>query len=216
MVTATAPRPSLDLNVPRILATSLVIACHAAAALLLLAPIALPEPTVVPEQITQVTFQAPPLPPIPPPPVPIPPTAHPIAKPVPVVPSHRPDLAPPSDDAPPTDEGTPIARDVVVPVAPVDHGEPAPSVQTLTTDRAPAPPYPPMAERRRITGTVVLLILVDATGAPAQVDVERSSGSKLLDEAAQTFVRRRWHFVPSQRDGVAVSAYARVPIHFTL
>ena len=84
------------------------------------------------------------------------------------------------------------------------------------TDRAPAPPYPAQAQRRRISGTVVLLVLVDATGQPARVDIEQSSGSSLLDEAAQKFILARWHFVPAQQGGVAISAYARVPVNFIL
>ena len=37
-----------------------------------------------------------------------------------------------------------------------------------------------------------------------------------LAEAAQKFVRARWHFQPAQQGGAAVSAYARVPVTFVL
>ncbi|WP_373047370.1 energy transducer TonB [Vulgatibacter sp.] len=44
--------------------------------------------------------------------------------------------------------------------------------------------YPRAARRRRTEGTVDVRFCVDATGAPDLVTVERSSGSRLLDDAA--------------------------------
>jgi outer membrane biosynthesis protein TonB len=37
-----------------------------------------------------------------------------------------------------------------------------------------------------------------------------------LDRAAREHVLRRWVFEPSLRNGIAVPAYARVPVRFTL
>ena len=42
--------------------------------------------------------------------------------------------------------------------------------------RAPAPVYPRESNRKRERGTVVLRVLVDALGRPAQIQIERSSG----------------------------------------
>jgi periplasmic protein TonB len=215
MVTMPAPTPRLSLDGKRIAANSFVIALHVAAIMVLLAPVSAPAPVAEPETITIPDWTVRPPPP-PPPPPPIDPTvrtvtqAQPTSVPVPVP-------TPPQPSEVTYPDGTELAVPDTGPTTPTDYGNATgPAIQSLVTDRAPAPPYPAMALRRNITGTVVLLILVDASGNPTQVEIEQSSGSTLLDEAAQKFIRARWHFVPAQQDGVAVSAYARVPIHFTL
>ena len=63
---------------------------------------------------------------------------------------------------------------------------------------------------------MLLRVLVDAFGRPVEVTVERSSGHRDLDRAARDKVLADWRFDPAQRDGVAVPAYALVPIDFTL
>lgn len=55
------------------------------------------------------------------------------------------------------------------------------------------PSYPEAARRRRIEGTVVVRIEVDAGGAAVVCAVESSSGSELLDAAALA-AARRWRF----------------------
>ena len=95
-------------------------------------------------------------------------------------------------------------------------GQVAPSFAQLTADVFPAPPYPHQASARRITGTVTLRIRVDASGSPVEVLVENSSGSSILDQAALKFVKARWHFVPATQDGVAVEAWALLPIAYVL
>lgn len=203
--------PTLALDGKRIAANAVVIALHAAALMLLLAPISSPEPVAREDDPIVITFKERPERPIP---IVVPvqpvrpvtrqaPTTRPVE--VPVVPSEM-----------TYDDGTEIAIPDIGPVVDTTFDTGAPTVQALVADRAPAPPYPPMAERRRQAGTVVLLVLVDAGGNPVQVDVEQSSGFKLLDDAAQKFVLARWHFQPAQKDGVAISAYARVPVNFVL
>ena len=75
--------------------------------------------------------------------------------------------------------------------------------------------YPLEALRRREHGTVILRVLVGADGVPQQIDIETSSGSPRLDGAARDAVRH-WTFRPGTRNGVAQSAWARVPIAFDL
>ncbi|PSD11028.1 energy transducer TonB, partial [Stenotrophomonas maltophilia] len=48
------------------------------------------------------------------------------------------------------------------------------------------------------------------------VSIERSSGSRSLDQAARQQVLRHWRFEPAQRDGVAVPAIGMVPVQFSL
>jgi periplasmic protein TonB len=79
----------------------------------------------------------------------------------------------------------------------------------------PKPPYPRMAVRQQIEGTVLLLVRVLPNGQPGDVRVEQSSGNKLLDDSALQTVKN-WRFVPAQKEGVAISAEVRVPIVFSL
>lgn len=76
-------------------------------------------------------------------------------------------------------------------------------------------PYPTDALRRHEQGKVVLRILVGTDGIPQQIEIDRSSGSRSLDNAAREAVRR-WTFKPGMRSGVAYAAWAFVPISFTL
>ncbi len=79
----------------------------------------------------------------------------------------------------------------------------------------PAPAYPAEAMRKNETGTVHLLITVDASGEPVEVKVKRSSRSRALDRAAVQ-AARRWTFRPAQQDGRPVTGSIEVPITFTL
>ena len=79
----------------------------------------------------------------------------------------------------------------------------------------PRPAYPPLARRRGEEGQVLLRVLVSTAGRAAQLELQQSSGSALLDEAAQAAVRQ-WKFVPAQRGGVAVESRVLVPIVFRL
>ena len=94
--------------------------------------------------------------------------------------------------------------------------DPGPSFVLIRADLSPAPPYPAQAIARRLTGEVMLRVLVDETGKPVDVAVETSSGVRMLDEAALKFVLKRWHFVPATQDGRPIQAYALVPISFVL
>jgi len=64
---------------------------------------------------------------------------------------------------------------------------------TLWSER---PEYPISARRAKITGVGVFVLHVDkTTGAVARVDIEISTGSKLLDLHA-TNAFKKWRFVP--------------------
>lgn len=81
---------------------------------------------------------------------------------------------------------------------------------------APPPAYPIAALRNREQGTVLLRVEVDGNGQPVAVSIERSSGSRSLDQAARQQVLRHWRFEPAQHDGVAVPAIGMVPVQFSL
>ena len=92
-------------------------------------------------------------------------------------------------------------------------------IQTISSGveyiHAPRPEYPPMAKRMGEEGKVMLRILVNVRGQPEQVEVQRSSGSTRLDEAARQAVLLAV-FKPHMEDGRAVAVYAVVPIGFYL
>ncbi|MCK5340230.1 MAG: energy transducer TonB [Desulfobulbaceae bacterium] len=81
--------------------------------------------------------------------------------------------------------------------------------------RNPAPPYPRIARKRRLQGTVMLQVLVDADGNPSEIKPISSSGHGILDKAALTAVQK-WTFSPGTRDGENVEMWVQVPVRFHL
>jgi periplasmic protein TonB len=79
----------------------------------------------------------------------------------------------------------------------------------------PAPAYPAAARRRGLQGQVVVRAEVAADGRAARVEVKRSSGHALLDDAALAGVRE-WRFAPAEVDGVPSAGAIEVPITFKL
>src|SRR5207244_12987743 len=62
----------------------------------------------------------------------------------------------------------------------------------------PLPSYPAAAREQRVEGVVVLSILVGVDGRVVDVSVATSSGSRALDNAAFSAVKK-WTFVPDRR-----------------
>ena len=81
--------------------------------------------------------------------------------------------------------------------------------------RNPPPPYPPQSRRRGEQGKVELRVYVSAEGLAETVEVQSSSGSTRLDDAALEAVRA-WRFVPARQGNTAVAAWVVVPILFKL
>ena len=203
----------LSLDPKRIAGTSVAISLHVAVLLLLLLPaqtaptratVENPMTVVVPE-IKRV--------------VPTVPITHP--RPVqPITRSHPtapPILQDPAEDSvSPVDPYVPPSLPDTTPADKLDGVSTTPAFAQISADLAPPPPYPIQALHRHVTGVVTLRVRVDAQGRPTEVIVEHSSGSTLLDQAALKFVRARWHFVPATRDGVAIEAFALVPIDFVI
>jgi protein TonB len=203
----------------RIAALSAAIALNLAVLLVALRPVA-PQVAASIDRGKDVVINwitAKPLPPDPPPidmkAAPKPPT--------PAVPRAQPRSLPPPV-AVPTDQGTLVAPPAVpTPVIePADVSappvaDPAPVEATLAYRSAPLT-FPPQAIRRKMQGTVILRVLVDAEGKPVQVVIEKSSGYALLDDSARAQVLASWRFQPATSQGRAMSAWARVPVSFDL
>lgn len=80
----------------------------------------------------------------------------------------------------------------------------------------PRPEYPLLARRMGMEGVVLLGVLVRSDGSVGEIDVQQSSGSSQLDDAALRTVRTRWRFVPARKGGTAIDARVTVPIRFRL
>lgn len=79
----------------------------------------------------------------------------------------------------------------------------------------PAPQYPKAAQRRKLSGTVMLDVIVAKDGSASNVSVVSSSGFDILDNSAKQAVSK-WKFIPAKRDGVTVVAEVMVPIEFKM
>lgn len=104
----------------------------------------------------------------------------------------------------------------------VDVAAAAPTVAGADVDEMPRklphnrePDYPLDALRAGIEGKVVLRVLISATGRPAKITVETSSGLASFDHSAIVAVRE-WEFTPARRQGLAVEREVLIPIRFRI
>ena len=80
---------------------------------------------------------------------------------------------------------------------------------------SPRPVYPLYSRRSGETGVVMLRVLIDEQGRPAQVRIEQSSGYGRLDAAAVAAMRAA-RFKPYTENGMALAVWAPAPIIFEL
>lgn len=201
----------------RIAGTSAALAIHVIALMVLLAPMAAPPDSVTVERHVPPDLPRTPVAPIPPPQT---------------VPVKKNQVARPQPLAQPRKAEIQVLRNEVIVdggnVAVVDNSpaadtvDPGPSIAEpmsgayLEYAIAPPPVYPRAALRERLTGTVLLEVLVDVDGRPLEVTIAQSSGHRQLDRAALEHVLKRWTFRPAMKNGQAVQAIGRVPIAFNL
>lgn len=123
----------------------------------------------------------------------------------------------------PAVEAPTTAQDAERPApAPVARPTPAPRAPTVADRKArpipgqtPPPDYPARALREGTVGTVLVLAHIGPDGVPTSTEVAQSSGSRELDRAAMSAVRR-WRFEPAIGDGHPVVSDVVVPIDFRL
>lgn len=78
------------------------------------------------------------------------------------------------------------------------------------------PKYPSIAKRNGVEGVTHIKILIDSVGKVEDVIIAKSSGSKLLDNAAIKAVKK-WKFISAKnKDGHAIRCYASMPIVFRI
>ena len=199
---------------------------------------------LTPRRVSRVEIEMlrpPPAPPvIPPKPLVLPPPKPALSKPVEKVkveaPRPEPLVSPPPEPAPaPPDTGSSAASDAegtlhagsgglgVEPPAPpapalVVPAAPPPIVQAREGANYlnnPRPAYPGRARREGWQGTTTLRVQVSPKGKPGTIQIQRSSGREMLDDAAVEAVKE-WSFVPATQGGEPVSGWVNVPIVFQL
>ncbi len=79
----------------------------------------------------------------------------------------------------------------------------------------PLPHYPQIARRRGYEGRTLIRVKVLENGKAGKIEVEESSGFKVLDTAALRSVSG-WTFVPGRINGKRTEQWIRVPIRFVL
>ena len=79
----------------------------------------------------------------------------------------------------------------------------------------PAPRYPFEARQKGWDGTVTLKVRVDKDGKPLNIDIQQSSGHKVLDEAALKTVKT-WNFRPAHFGNMTIESLVIVPVRFDL
>ena len=191
---------------------AIAIGAHFAAAWILaqLPPAQIAAPPKSPP--IEVVFNTPEPPPPPPPPKVEPPKQKVVQK---VIKTEVPVVQHPVPDA--------VVSDNVVAVQEGPPPAPAPVVEEkITAARAdaaylnnPAPDYPAAAMRQGLQGTVRLRVLVLPDGSPGTINIEKSSGKKLLDDAALAAVQK-WKFVPSKRGDTPIEGWVSFPVEFSL
>jgi len=134
------------------------------------------------------------------PPAPLPPPAF-APPPPPFVPPPEVQIkAPP----PPPAQSTAITNVTPVPppaAPPASPHEPVTVMPHVDLAASREPEYPPASRRLGEQGTVVLDVLIDASGRVTDAKVVRSSGFPRLDQAALEGVKASYHFVPGTIDG---------------
>ena len=201
----------------RIAATSAAIALNLAVILIASQPIT-PAQLALIHQVAPVPLIRlidPPATPPAPPPVRLKPLPHPALPKARLQPTK---VSPPASV--PTTEGrlaaTPSMTTVLpTPATPVPTA-PSPAIEASLAYLSAPLHFPIQALRQGMHGTVLLRVLVDETGTPVEVTVERSSGHALLDRSAREQVLAGWRFRPATMHGRPVRAWAQVPVAFDL
>ena len=153
-----------------------------------------------------------------PPPPDLPPPVFPVEAPPPP--------PPPEPEKPKPPPPKPVQKRPPTPQAPVDaqpqQAAPAAPAAPKTVSASqlgyvvpPNPIYPARSRKAGEQGNVMIRVLVDVTGRPAQVSLQTSSGHPELDQSALSAVRAA-QFRPYAEGGLAQAVWVLVPINFVL
>lgn len=125
----------------------------------------------------------------------------------------------PSEPSEPASRASPtVSQPAAVPAPASEPAPAAPIAVSIDAVRYLKPPqvvYPPLSRRMGETGRVVVRVLVDVQGVPAEVTLaEPSRYARLNDQALQAM--RQARFEPYRVNGRSISVTVLAPIVFTL
>ena len=78
-----------------------------------------------------------------------------------------------------------------------------------------SPVYPAGARRAGYEGAVLIRARIQADGYADRVEIKRSSGYSVLDQAALEAVRK-WRFIPARKGNETVLEWVDIPLKFKL
>lgn len=84
--------------------------------------------------------------------------------------------------------------------------------ETSSVDRNP-PQWPGTVDANRLSGEVVVRVLLDSDGSKDSVRIEKSSGDLSIDQAAR-WAASQWTYAPAVLDGKPVRSVLRLPIAY--
>jgi protein TonB len=116
------------------------------------------------------------------------------------------------EETPPSPESGPVEEQTIIPMEEPPITPPLYNADYLNN---PVPPYPMQAKRSGIEGVVVVRVLVSPSGLPEKVELYRTSGYTMLDEAALKAVKT-WTFIPARQGNEPIAAAVDIPIRFHL
>ena len=76
------------------------------------------------------------------------------------------------------------------------------------------PQYSEAARKHKLQGTILLGLVVDATGTPTQITVLRPLGMGLDEKAVEAI--SQWKFSPAQKNGEPVPVFSQIEVTFNL
>lgn len=81
--------------------------------------------------------------------------------------------------------------------------------------RPTQPTYPRIARRKGLEGNVLLEVWLDEKGEQTRLEIAKSSGHAVLDEAAMKAVKK-WRFNGYQENGTRLAHRVKIPVRFNL
>ena len=94
-------------------------------------------------------------------------------------------------------------------------GSPVMQLTQVSFRHTPPPDYPEAARKDGKEGRVLLRVLVDEEGKSKLVEINLSSGSYLLDQAAAEAIKR-WRFSPARYGDAPTASWVKIPVDFRL
>jgi protein TonB len=101
-------------------------------------------------------------------------------------------------------------------VAPVDERTPGLEPPVVIPSTRAHPDYPDIARKAKVTGSVLLLIVIDKDGRVGTIEVIQAPDARFGFELAAIEAVKRWRYRPARLGGRPVAVQATVHIEFTL